>query len=222
MNTLDDGKITILRESLLIWGEKSTKSYPWRETNDPYLILVAEFMLHRTQVIQALRVYNEFVAHVPSLQVFSETSLEKLKSILHPLGLGWRITAMINALSFLWENYQSVPTEANVLLEVPGIGPYISGATICFSQNKRLALVDTNTVRVTGRLFGLNLEGEARRRKDVIETICYACDPDKPRRYYYAMIDLAHSICRPNNPECSKCPLLTNRCKYGNINWRRQ
>lgn len=215
---IDKQKIIGLRENLLAWGETNIKTYPWRQTQDPYKILVAEFMLHRTQVVQAEVIYKRFVSLFPTLEIFSQASPDDVWSVLHPLGLHWRIEGMRNALVYLWENYRSVPTQIDKLISVPGIGPYIAGATVCFSQNQPLALIDTNTVRVTGRVFGLDLKGEARRKKQVIDSITVSCDPEQPRRYYYSMIDLAHTICKIKDPFCAECPLLDVPCQFGQQN----
>ena len=84
-----------------------------------------------------------------------------------------------------------------------------------FSKNEPVTLIDTNTVRVTGRVLGLDLSGEARRRKEVKEAIAEIVDPKNPRDFYYSMIDLAHNICTPSKPDCRNCPLLDVPCKTG-------
>jgi A/G-specific adenine glycosylase len=199
---------------LLNWKKKNPIIFPWRLTQDPYKILVAELFLHRTQVIQAERVYVVFIDRFPTLEDYASSSKDEIMKILYPLGLRWRLQGFIDALTMLWEKYKDIPDDIESLLAIPGIGPYISGATICFSQNKALALIDTNTVRVIGRLFGLNLDGEARRRKDMKIAIENTCHKTKPREYYYALIDFAHKICRANNPICINCPLLPLPCIY--------
>lgn len=208
-------KFSALRERLLQWGQDNRRSYPWRRTTDPYAILIAEFMLHRTQVVQVENVYLRFLERWPTLDAVVAADDEELRTILSSLGLQWRISLMIKALNFLWREYGTVPTDVNSLKAAPGIGPYIANATYCFATNSPITLVDTNTVRVTGRVFGLDLAGEARRRKSIIDTIGRACDPLEPRNYYYSMIDLAHSICTPHAPQCDVCPLQTLPCDYG-------
>lgn len=203
-----------LRRRLLTWREEKDRSYPWRLTQDPYAIIAAEFMLHRTQAVQAERVYREFMVLWPTLADVVQANEEGLRQVLQPLGLQWRIELMLKAFKHMWEKHGQVPTQLEELLATPGVGPYIAAATVCFARNVALPLVDTNTVRVTGRVSGLDISGEARRRKDVIRTIGEACDPERPREYYYRMIDLAHDICHVRAPECGKCPLLEVPCFY--------
>jgi A/G-specific adenine glycosylase len=208
-------KIENLRQALLKWGKANIRRYPWRWKDDPYSVLVAEFMLHRTQVRQVIPIYENFLQTFPSLSIYAQSDRLQVKQMLVSLGLNWRITAMTMALDELWSRYKKVPAAPELLKEIEGIGQYIAGATCCFTQNKPLGLIDTNTVRVIGRVFGLDLSGEARRRKSVVQAIDNACDPEQPRDYYYALIDLAHSICKPVNPYCESCPLLAVPCEFG-------
>jgi A/G-specific adenine glycosylase len=122
---------------------------------------------------------------------------------------------MIDALSFAWMTYGEIPLDETHLIKMPGVGEYVAGATICFASNVATTLIDTNTVRVIGRLFGLDLSGEPRRRRATRDAIVAVCPSDDPREFYYAIIDLAHQICRPVEPDCAHCPLLTAPCLHG-------
>lgn len=211
----DDKSTLRLRRRLLEWGQVNAQDFPWRRTQDPYAILVAEFMLHRTRADQVRAVFERFMTAWPTLDRYVVGDAKAVKQVLWPLGLNWRIEGMMQALTLLHAEFGYVPVDEEALLSIPGIGPYIASAVVCFSQNQPVALVDTNTVRVTGRVYDLSLHGEARRRKAMINQIGTACDPERPRDYYHAMIDLAHMICRPKEPACHLCPLLDIPCSFG-------
>ena len=216
--SLSASTIRKFRKSLNSWGESNIGDYPWRYRDDPYAVLVAEFMLHRTQKRQAEQVYTAFIKAYPTLKAFQKADREQVREMLRPLGLNWRIEGMLAVLDSLWEQYRDVPPEREKLIRERNVGQYIAGATATFAKNEPHALIDTNTVRVVGRVFGLNLEGEARRRKEMIEAIEAVCDPENPRDFYYAMIDLAHEICRPKAPDCENCPLRKVPCRYADEN----
>jgi A/G-specific adenine glycosylase len=208
-------RIAKFRKCLLVWAEQNMQQYPWRFLNDPYAILVAEFMLHRTQTRQVQPIFEKFIGEYPTLSDYAQADSDRVAALLHSLGLHWRTQAMMNALSEMWRTYGEVPVDYEKLTSIRGIGQYIAGATICFSRNERITLIDSNIVRVVGRVFGLNLAGEARRKRSVIAAITEVCDPVQPRTFYYALIDLAHSICTPQRPDCQRCPLLEVPCAYG-------
>lgn len=214
-------KVSKLQEKIKSWGTRNLQDYPWRFVNDPYRVLVAEFMLHRTGADQVAPIYTKFIDDYPDLESFSQAPRSDIKEALASLGLKWRIESMVNALDSIFSDFGEVPQDFDQLKSVFGIGPYIAGATMCFAFGEPETLVDTNTVRVIGRVFGLNLEGEARRRKEVILTIGRTVDHEEPRVYYYSLIDLAHEICHPEKPECQLCPLLDVPCEYGTAQMHR-
>jgi A/G-specific adenine glycosylase len=203
------------RSYLLNWGNSNIRDYPWRYQSDPYKVLVSEFMLHRTQTKQVVPIFKAFITKFPTLEEFINGDEKEVADILRSLGLTWRIAGMIGALRELWGKYSLVPDDYNSLMEIKGIGQYIAGATICFTKNEPVPIIDSNVVRVVGRVYGLVLSGEARRKKPMYEAIKATIDPENPRNFYYALIDLSHSHCRPKKPDCDSCPLLNCPCEFG-------
>ena len=53
------------RRRLLEWYRRNGRDLPWRETSDPYHILVSEVMLQQTQVDRVLPKYDEWLTQVP-------------------------------------------------------------------------------------------------------------------------------------------------------------
>jgi A/G-specific adenine glycosylase len=159
-------------------------------------------------------VYKEFINRYPTLQDYSNSDRSDAEELLSTLGLFWRIQGMLDALDELWNSFGRVPVDLDNLKEIKGIGQYIAGATVCFSTNTPMVLVDSNIVRVIGRVFGMNLRGEARRRKEMIEMIAATVDPAHPRDYYYSIIDISHLLCRPEKPNCLMCPVQKTPCLF--------
>ncbi|MHB0988421.1 MAG: hypothetical protein ACYC3P_07145 [Bellilinea sp.] len=213
-----DDTATRLRSLLLKWGSENSRAYPWRYSRDPYIVLVSEFMLHRTQTRQVEPIFTRFISAFPTLADYARAPEGQAEALLQPLGLRWRIVGMQHALDTLWEKYGHVPADYEKLIAIRGIGQYIAGATVCFTTNQPFTIVDSNIVRVIGRIDDLDLSGEARRKKPVIQAIANACDPLHPRDFFYALIDLAHQICGPEHPACQDCPLLEVPCKTGQNN----
>ncbi len=82
---------TAFRQALTDWGCEHFRTFPWRMTRDPYLILMAEIMLHRTRVKQVLPVYERFVRRYPDKSALCRASAEELHQELASLGLRWRV-----------------------------------------------------------------------------------------------------------------------------------
>jgi len=209
---IDKEFIHKLHERLFSWWKYNRKSYPWRWEKDPYRILIAELFLHRTQTPQAEKVYRDFISRFPDIHSLSDADENEIHTILTPLGLNWRIRKIINILNIL-RNLKKIPDKYEELESLPGVGNYIASATLVFAHNRPLPLLDTNTVRVAGRLLGMKITDSSRRSKNFREAIQAIMDKENPRDFFYALIDLGQQVCRARNPDCCSCP-LQNICKY--------
>lgn len=203
------------RTSVKNWGRENLRSFPWRETRDPYHLLMAEFMLLRTQASQVEPVYQKFVSKYPSLEDLAEASREEVQDILRPLGLSWRADRVYETVRKLEKEHDlAVPTEKDALLNLPGVSQYIAGAVRCFALGKPEALIDANTVRIAGRLFGLEIKDSSRRTNRFQRLIGELVDPEQPRHYNLSMLDLGAKICTSRSPDCPSCP-MADLCCHG-------
>ena len=51
-NIPSEKEIYKFRNYILKWFEKNKRDYPWRETDDPFRLLIAEIMIRRTNADQ--------------------------------------------------------------------------------------------------------------------------------------------------------------------------
>ena len=208
---LTESQIAALRDALLAWGQAHFRPFPWRQTTDPYRILIAEILLHRTQVRQMQPVYERFIQRFPDTPSLAKASRETLQQELYSLGLHWRIDLLYEMAQELQSRFQGhIPKTRDDLLSLPGVSAYIAGAVRCFAWNYPEVLMDTNTVRITGRLLGRAVKDSSRRSKRFRQALQALLDPDEPRRFNYALLDLAHLVClKRGQPRCKVCPLHT-------------
>lgn len=207
--------LATLHTNLRKWYEQNKRTFPWRETKNPYHILMAELMLRRTQAIQVVRVYEEFVSRFPDVHSLANASAEEVEQVLYPLGLAWRVSAFQQIASILVEAYDgNVPASYEELLKLPGVGDYVASAVCCFGYGQARALIDTNTVRIAGRVFGIETHAELRRRKQIRAILAAMVDSNDPATYNYSMLDLAAQVCVAGRAACERCPLVL-LCKTG-------
>jgi A/G-specific adenine glycosylase len=203
-------------ELLLNWWSKNKRSFPWRETNDVYSILVAEVLLHRTKASQVSPVYVEFLASFPTPSSLSTTSLEEIQKILYPLGLRWRtklIHKMANEISQKFNG--KIPANKELLMSLPGVSDYIASAVMCFAYNSSEPLLDTNTVRVIGRVLDIKVTDGSRRSAQFKRSYLKLQGTKKAmaRKFGFAMLDFAALVCLPKKPLCEQCK-VSDVCKY--------
>ncbi|RKO68214.1 DNA-binding protein [Desulfofundulus salinus] len=199
-----------VRKALISWGKVNFRQFPWRLTRNPYYILIAEVLLHRTRALQVVPVYERFILRFPDVATLSRAGKEELYNLLHSLGLFWRIEALYHLARIVVRDFSGqIPVEKHLLLSLPGVSDYIAGAVRCFAWDLPEVLMDTNTVRITGRLFGLPVRDSSRRSRKFAELLASLMDRDRPRDFYFALLDLADKICvAKNQPACHQCPVL--------------
>lgn len=214
VKTLQIKEIRKFRQKILSWFRKNQRYYPWRETTDPFKILIAEMMLRRTKADQAKKVYEHFFAKYPDIESILNADKKEIENILYPLGLKWRTPAFIHVAREIKEKYNcKVPDTREYLRELPGVGEYVAGAVLSIGFKKREWIVDSNVVRLFKRYFGIKTSKEGRRDKHIIEMAKAYVSCRDPRRANLAILDFTAIICTPQNPECTECPLKKN-CKY--------
>jgi A/G-specific adenine glycosylase len=203
---------------LVEWWNQNGRSFPWRNTEDPFKIFVAEVLLHRTRAYSVVPVYLELINNFSTMHDLSQVDEKTLQRMLASLGLKWR-TRMLHETSRIIDiNYGGIiPIEKDKLLSLPGIGAYIASAVRVFTVGSDDPLIDTNTVRVISRFRGWKQDDKIRRTEKVRNSYSHLRGKQNPKYYGYAMIDLAYTICLPRTPNCVRCPISKN-CKTGKSN----
>lgn len=199
-----------MSDELIHWWKIHGRSFPWRETRDPYMILLAEIMLHRTKASQVKGIFNEFARRYKDLEALYNAKYSDIISILKPLGLTWRSKLIVDLAEEIKRAYGGkIPESKLDLMSLPGVGDYVASAVRCFAFELPEVVLDTNTSRIVSRLFDLEIKGEMRRKKAVREAYQLILDKSRPREFNYALLDLAAAVCTPGSKRCSICPVST-------------
>lgn len=201
---------------LLEWWEdlNERKSYPWRNTRDPYAIIVAEILLQRTKRDAVIKVFNDFLKKYPNAKALSKSNPDELKRIIGSLGLtNVRVKLLLNFAKVAAE--KGIPKDYNELTKLPGVGDYTASMVMSLAYGKDFAAVDKNVARIFIRLFDLTPANADRPQDDpTVRKIAEKCLPSgKAKEYNLALVDLGWYICRPKKPLCDICPLRTG-CLY--------
>lgn len=205
-----------IRQIIIKWYYKSGRDFPWRHTKDPYKIMIAEFMLHRTRAEQVVPLYNKFIRRYPDVHSMAQAAPRDIKNVTRHLGLHWRSKHFLESTKFIVNccNGQ-FPDKYDELRKIPGVGEYIAGAIMAVAFKKPGPVVDSNIARFINRFWGLKLSGEIRRKKEIVRIAENLFDSDNPGEFLFAMVDFTTFICKPRNPECKNCRLkdICNNCK---------
>ena len=191
---------------LLAWYKRKGRDLPWRDTRNPYAILVSEFMLQQTQVSRVLEYYPRFMARFPTIAALARA---RPKAVMEQWdGLGYYARARnLHALARVVTKTHDGTLSDNPeeLQELPGVGRYTAGAVACFAYEKAVPAVDTNVKRVLSRAFEPD---------DVWELAEKVTPRDGKRawRFNQALMELGALVCTARKPRCEICP-VNGDCK---------
>ena len=197
---------------LLAWSDSHRRQFPWRRTRDPFRILVAEFLLQRSRSSTVAKVYPELFARWPTVRDLSRADVEEIRKVIAPLGLTSRSRVLLDLAAEI-DRRGSVPRSSKALAELPGIGPYMAGATIAVAFGRPSPVVDSVSERVYRRFFALPTGGSAGDVGQLEHLVASVTPRVRSREWNWAVLDLAATRCTPRTPKCPGCPLQA-RCEF--------
>jgi A/G-specific adenine glycosylase len=198
------------RRALLGWYREHGRKLPWRETADPYHILVSEMMLQQTQVDRVLPKYHEWLEKYPSLGALAAAPEGDVRQTWRPLGYNVRPRRLHAIARESVERYGgSLPSDEATLLSFKGVGAYTAGAIRSFAFGQRAVIVDTNVARVLFRVFVGHGDAKAHAMRKHLWSVSGALVPRKHVfDFNQALMDLGAMVCVARKPKCLICPML--------------
>ena len=204
------------RDCLLSWAEQNLRDYPWRRTSNPYSILVAEFLLQRTDADTVAPIYEVFLIRYPTIDKLAIANLKDVASLLQPLGLFFRAERLFQTAKIITEKYRGkIPETESELLKLPGIGKYTARAICSQAFKQPAAVLDTNIARILERFFGIKGERVKSRCKILWNAADNIAPSNNIKHWNLTLLDFGAKICTARNPKCANCP-ITTRCNWFN------
>ena len=180
--------IADFQHMILEWGRHNRRDMPWRDTRDPYKILVSEVMLQQTQVSRVLPKYEKFLREFPTLEALASSSQSNLLRTWQGLGYWNRALRLRDAARMVVNEFGGqFPRDPATLKKLPGVGPYTAGAVACFAFGSAEPFLDTNIRRVYLFFFFPGEDDVPDQR--IMEIARRAVWIDDPREWGYALFD---------------------------------
>jgi len=185
---VDAAELASFREVVYDYYRRHGRSLPWRETRDPYAILVSEIMLQQTQVDRVREKYREFLEAFPTLADLAGADLTQVLSVWRGLGYNRRALALKNCARAVVESQGGrLPAAIDQLEALPGIGHYTARAVAAFAFDIPSAFIETNIRSVF--LLHFFPGGESVHDRELLPLVEAALDREEPRAWYYALMD---------------------------------
>lgn len=161
---------------------------PWRETTDPYHILVSEIMLQQTQVERVVPKYDLFLSRFPTIGSLAQNRLHDVLLVWQGLGYNRRALSLQQiAKRVVGDFHGQIPDNFEILKTFAGIGDATAGAIMAFAFAKPAVFIETNIRRVFLHFFFPRTNGV---RDGLIRPLIQkTLDRAEPRTWYYALMD---------------------------------
>ncbi|HEY2072746.1 MAG TPA: hypothetical protein VGG88_04145 [Gaiellaceae bacterium] len=168
-----------MESTLAEWYGRTRRPLPWRETRDPYAVLVSEVMAQQTQIERVVPRWERWLERWPTIESLAAAAAAEV--ITEWQGLGYNRRALN-----LHRAAQHVAAHGwpDDLTELPGVGRYTADAVGCFAFGRDVLPEDVNVRRIQERTGATFTSAVAQ-----------------------ALMDLGATVCLARIPRCEICPL---------------
>ncbi|XP_059945692.1 adenine DNA glycosylase isoform X6 [Mesoplodon densirostris] len=214
----DTAEVTVFRKSLLSWYDREKRDLPWRRQVEgevdldrrAYAVWVSEVMLQQTQVATVIDYYTRWMQKWPTLQDLASASLEEVNQLWAGLGYysrGRRLQE--GARKVVEELGGHMPRTAETLqCLLPGVGRYTARAIASIAFGQATGVVDGNVVRVLCRVRAIGADPRSTLVSQQLWSLAQQLvEPARPGDFNQAAMELGATVCTPQRPLCSQCPV---------------
>ena len=171
------------------------RNLPWRNTRNPYRILVSEIMLQQTQVSRVLLYYPTFLKRFPDFRALHRAPMREVLAAWQGLGYNRRALALKKiAEAVISRHGGKLPRDRESLLALPGIGQSTAGAVLAFAYHIPAPFIETNIRRVFLHFFFPN--GKKVGDNAIFPLVEQTADRKNLREWYYALMDYGAMLAR--------------------------
>lgn len=207
------------RKKIACFYRKQRRSFPWRETRNPYRILISEIMLQQTQTDRVIEYYKKFLKKFPAITTLAEAPLSQVLEQWQGLGYNRRARYLREMAVMVLKDFKGkIPSDPSQLMTLPGIGQYTANAICVFAFNQSLPLIETNVRSVYIDSF---FPGRSDvHDRELLPLIQETIDEQDPREWFYALMDYGSYLKKQNRAVNGRSAHYVRQSKF--VGSRRQ
>ena len=199
-------------DRLASWYADNMVEFPWRQSQDPYHALVGAVCTQQTQMSRAIETYSRWIEAFPTIADLADAPEEEVLRIWGRSGYPRRAIYLRRAAEVCCSEYGGViPCDELELLSLPGVGPFTAGIVRCFGFGIQTLTVDTNVIRILGRVFHGDLQPVKETAIDEIRLIGETLlGLSESEQFNAAVMDFGAAVCT-SQPRCTECTFSTEQ-----------
>ena len=207
-SALTPQRVGAIRRHLLRWYDQHQQPFPWRTSQNPWAALVAAVCAQQTQMSRVLELWHRWMQHFPTPADAARASEADVLRVWGRGGYPKRALYLRRAALECVDRYNGeIPSGETELLQLPGVGPFTAAIVRAFGFGIDSTAVDTNVIRLLGRLALGDLQPARESKLADIQQIAERLTPHgQALRWNPAVMDFGGAICTPR-PRCAECPL---------------
>lgn len=192
---LSEEKVQSFQKMVYKYYRDHGRRLSWRETKNPYHILVSEIMLQQTPVRRVQEKYQSFLMEFPDFPSLAKTSLRNLLKNWQGLGYNRRAIALKKTAEIIVTKCAGIlPSSIDELSKLPGVGKYTASAICTFAFDQPTIFIETNIRAVFIATFFHRRQNV--KDNEILPLIERTLDWDNPREWYYALMDYGDMLKR--------------------------
>lgn len=212
---VDNTKRIKFQSRVIKFYQENGRQFPWRETEDPFKIIVAEILLKRTGAWKTRVVYVRILEEYDTVRSMSKADIDKLRETIRPLGLLYRAELLVDISKDIVKRFDGkVPESLADLESIKGVGHYTANAVLCLAYRKRVPLVDESVKRIFSRSLSFESSKKAYQDSELWQLANSLLPKRKVKEYNLGLLDLGAIVCKYKRPLCKKCPLAGVICTW--------
>ena len=190
--SITDEDIYLFQQKILSYYTQYKRHLPWRQTTNPYHILLSEFMLQQTQVSRVIIYFQQWITQWPTIQDLAQAPRSQVLHAWMGLGYNSRAVRLHQTAHIICEKYHGDILRAmHHFKDLPGIGPYTATAVRIFAANEDVVTVDTNIRRIL--IYEFHLPETI--PDNALWTLARRCLPKgKSRDWHNALMDYGSQV----------------------------
>jgi len=167
--------------------QQAGRKFPWHYA-DPWGVMVSEFMLQQTRTERVIPYWENWMKLWPRPKALADAPMETALRAWSGLGYNRRCRYLKESAAIIAnENGGKVPETPEALIELPGVGPYMSAAIACFAYNFPAVFIETNIRSAVIHCFFPSRDDV--RDSEIIPILEAALNRNDPRTWHYALMD---------------------------------